>query len=93
MICGDIDNNFKTILLDFGIAKIFSEPGEVSVDQGVPAPTAADGAFEVVAALPPGLMEQQVTLRLLPLLWWSTVVVPSSLVPTGLLMFRWLSSC
>ncbi|MBK7746587.1 MAG: SEL1-like repeat protein [Candidatus Obscuribacter sp.] len=31
MICGDIDNNFKTILLDFGIAKIFSEPGEVSL--------------------------------------------------------------
>lgn len=31
MICGDIDGNFKTILLDFGIAKIFSEPGEVSL--------------------------------------------------------------
>lgn len=31
MICGDIDQDFNTIVVDFGIAKIFSEPGEVSL--------------------------------------------------------------
>ena len=63
-VVGAAQTSARTAGLEVPIRGQLSEPGEVSVDQGVPAPTAADGAFEVVAVLPPGLMEQQVTLRL-----------------------------